>query len=113
MVKRLSALAIAVVLVGWAGAYTSLRAQQTWTGMVSDSTCGGEHGGEVDVRECTQKCVKNGDKYVLAIDNGLKVIPITNQDFAALPEYAGIIVKVTGELKNGAIVISKIEKPSR
>ena len=104
---------MAVALIGWAGAFASLRAQQTWTGMVSDSTCGGEHGGEVDVRECTQKCIRNGDKYVLATDNGLKVIPITNQDFATLPEYAGIIVRVTGELKSGAIVISKIEKPSR
>lgn len=111
MIRRLSVFAIAVALVGWAGAYASLHAQQTWTGMVSDSTCGGEHGGEVDVRECTQKCIRNGDKYVLATDNGLKVIPITNQDFATLPEYAGIIVRVTGELKSGAIVISKIEKP--
>lgn len=113
MTKRLSVFAIAVALVGWAGASTILRAQQTWTGMVSDSTCGGDHGGEVDVRECTQKCIRNGDKYMLAIDNGLKVLPITNQDFATLPQYAGIIVKVTGELKSGAIVISKIEEPSR
>jgi hypothetical protein len=111
MIKRVSVLVMAVVLAGWAGAYTTLGAQQTWTGMVSDSTCGGDHGGEIDVRECTLKCIRNHDQYVLATDNGLKVIPIANQDFAALPGFAGDIVKVTGELKGGAIVISRIEKP--
>ena len=65
--------------------------------MVSDSTCGGDHGGEVDVKECTQKCIRNGDKYVLATENGLKVIPIANQDFAGLPEHAGEMVTVTGD----------------
>jgi hypothetical protein len=115
MMKRAFALVAVVVAVGWAGADVIVRAQQapsqTWTGMISDSTCGGEHGSEVDVKECTQKCIKNGDKYVLATENGVKVIPIANQDFAGLPKNAGDIVKVTGQLKNGAIVISKIEQP--
>ena len=77
--------------------------------MISDSMCGGDHGGEVDWKECTQKCIRNGDKYVLATEGGLKVVPIANQDFRGLAEHAGDTVKVTGELQNGAIVISKIE----
>jgi hypothetical protein len=91
------------------GAGSKLGAQQqTWKGMISDSMCGGDHGGEVDVVECTQKCIKQGDKYVLATNNGAKVVPIANQDFAQLAANAGKIVNVTGELKNGAIVIAKI-----
>jgi hypothetical protein len=85
--------------------------QQTWKGMISDSTCGGDHGGEVDVVECTQKCIRNGDKYVLATDNGTKVVAIANQNFADLAKNAGKIVNVTGELKGGAVVVSKIVVP--
>jgi len=109
MIKRVSVLAIAIAVIGWAGGYTSLRAQQTWTGMISDSTCGGDHGGEIDPVECTKKCVRNGDKYVLTTENGVKVIPIANQGFAGLAEHAGTAVKVTGELTDGAITIVKIE----
>jgi len=112
--KRI-ALAVAGVAVFGVAAGTVLRATQsrpqTWTGMISDSTCGGDHGSEVDVKECTQKCIKNGDKYVLATENGVKVIQIANQGFAGLAQHAGDIVQVTGELKDGAIVIAKIEAP--
>jgi hypothetical protein len=106
-------LGAALAAFGWAGSATVLRATQSrpqaWTGMISDSTCGGDHGSEVDVKECTQKCIRNGDKYVLATENGLKVIPIANQGFAGLSQHAGDIVRVSGELKDGAIVISKID----
>jgi len=101
-----------IALVGIVGAAQYAAAQQqTWVGMVSDSQCGGNHGSEVDVKECTQKCIREGYKYVLATDNGLNIVQIANQDFAALAKYAGDTVKVTGELKNGAIVISKIDMP--
>jgi hypothetical protein len=107
--KRLIACLAVFASIVWASAGTGLGAPQTWTGFISDSTCGGDHGGEVDVRECTLKCTRQGDKYVLATENGSKVIPIANQDFAALPEHAGHTVRLTGELKDNAIVISKIE----
>ena len=102
-------LALAVV-IAWIGAGASSGAPQTWTGVSSDSTCGGSHGGEVDERECTQKCVRNGDQYVLVTDFGGKVWPIANQDFAALREHPGATVKLTGELKGGAIVVAHLEK---
>ena len=90
------------------GGRPAVAQQQTLKGMISDSTCGGDHGGEVDVVECTQKCIRNKDKYVLATNNGTKVVPIANQDFADLAANAGKIVNVTGEMKSGALVISKI-----
>src|SRR5262245_7963366 len=109
--KRLVALGLFVAWAAWIAPGRMTAAQETWTGTVSDNRCGGDHGGEVDEKECTLRCVKTGDKFVLVTDFGKKVWPIANQTFAALPERAGQTVKVTGELKNDAIVITKIDKP--
>jgi hypothetical protein len=110
-VFALSVVIAGIAWIGWVGAGTSLGAAQTWTGVISDSQCGGDHGGEVDERECTLKCVGKGDKFVLATDHGAKVWPIANQGFDALVQHAGHTVRVTGEQKGDAIVVSKIEMP--
>lgn len=107
--KRVLALLIATSCVIWIGGGTMYGAPQTWTGVISDSQCGGNHGGEVDERECTQMCISAGLKYVLTTNFGKTVWPIANQDFASLKQHPGHTVKVTGELKGDAIVISKIE----
>jgi len=110
MVQRIYALTIAVLLISGAATQRKLGAQQTWLGVISDSMCRADHGGgEIDPKECTQKCVKNGDQYVLVTERGAKILPIANQDFGTLFENAGDTVRVTGELSDGAIVISKIE----
>lgn len=110
MLKGVSVCAIAALLIAWGATERRVGAEQVWTGVISDSTCRADHGGgEVDPKECTQKCVRNGDQYVL-VEQGLKVIPIANQDFGSLFENAGDTVKITGELSDGAIVISKIER---
>jgi formylmethanofuran dehydrogenase subunit D len=105
------AFVVVICSIGWADARTGVGAQQTWTGVISDSRCGGNHGGEVDERECTTKCIKDGDKFVLATDYGAKVWPIANQDFASLLEHAGHTVKLTGELGPNGIVVSAIKMP--
>ena len=113
MMKHVLIVGLTVGVIVWTGAHAHVGAQQTWVGMISASTCGADHGGgEVDPKECTQKCIANGDRYVLAINNPVTVLPIANQDFGALPDRAGEIVRVTGELRGGSIVISTIE-PSR
>jgi hypothetical protein len=108
-----SRLALTLALTGLFFAGTAIRAgeaaPQTWDGMISDSQCGGDHGGEIDVRECTLKCTSQGDKYVLVIDRGTKVVAIANQTFADLPKHAGHTVRVTGELADEAITIAKID----
>src|SRR5262249_57250513 len=109
--KRLIAVCLAITWIGWTGIGLGAGAEQTWTGSISENRCGGDHGGEVDERECTLRCVKTGDKFVLVTDYGKKVWPIVNQDFASLPDHAGHTVKVSGELKGNAIVVSKIEMP--
>ena len=84
-------------------ALTSLAAEQTWTGTISDSMCGVshkamEHGGKkTDAHECTVACVKGGAKYVF-VSKG-KVFEIENQDLAGLEEHAGHAVKLTGSLQ--------------
>ena len=109
--KRLVAVCLAVTWVGWIGTSTSAGEPQTWTGSISDNRCVGDHGGEVDERECTLRCVATGDRFVLVTDYGKKVWQIANQNFADLPAHAGHTVKVTGEQKDDAIVVSKIEMP--
>ena len=88
-------------------------APQFFLGRLSDSMCGGSHQAKAGPagwteRECIFACVKALAKYVL-VDANNKVIPIANQDAAGIPLYAGRPVRITGELKDGAILITKIE----
>jgi hypothetical protein len=96
-----------------AAAATSVVAQQTLTGRISDSTCAPSHqaraaAGELSDRQCLVACINALAKYVL-IDQSNRVVPIANQDAMGLPLYAGRPVKITGELKGDAIVITKVE----
>jgi hypothetical protein len=88
-------------------------AEQTWTGQISDSSCGDSHksamehaGKKLSAHDCTVACVKNGGKYVFAVGN--KVYSIDNQTFAGLEEHAGHTVKLTGEMKGDTITVMKI-----
>jgi len=97
-------------------ALTSLAAEQTWQGKISDSKCGTthkamEHGGKkLNDHDCTVACVKGGAKYVF-VSKG-KVFDIENQDLAGLEEHAGHSVKLTGDLQadKKTIKASKIAK---
>jgi hypothetical protein len=86
--------------------------QQTLTGQISDSMCGGNHAAMGDMgknpKECTTSCVKSGGKYVF-VSNG-KVYAIRNQDFGSLASNAGAKVQVEGDVdKDGkTIAITKI-----
>ena len=91
------------------------RAEETWKGTISDSMCGMKHSADkhgdkaTDHRACVEKCIKDGGTYVLL--TGGKAMKIANQDFAGLKTHAAHEVAVTGEIKNDAIVVSKIEVP--
>ena len=95
----------------WALAATPAAAQQTFTGRLSDSTCGASHqrkAGELTDRQCLHACIRALAKYVL-VDSNNQVLPIANQDAMGLPLYAGRPVKLTGELKGSAIFVTKVE----
>jgi hypothetical protein len=95
------------------GSFGSVVAQQTFTGRISDSTCGAAHQArasqsQLTDRQCLVACIKALQKYVL-VDPNNKVIAIANQDAMGLPLYAGRPVKITGELKDGAIAVARVE----
>jgi len=60
-------------------------------------------------RACqTVACVKeHGGKYVFV--SGTKIYQISNQDFAGLEEHAAQDIKLTDEMIDGTIKVSKIE----
>jgi hypothetical protein len=106
-VRRAALVAFVCLIAGLASLTARAGASETWTGMISDSQCGADHG-EVDVRECTLKCTSQNYKYVLMVDGGTKAMQIANQPFADLPTHAGHTVVVTGELQGTSIQITKI-----
>ena len=97
-----------------------VAAQETFTGRLSDSTCGASHqakaAGATPVhgadtltdRQCLLACINALAKYVL-VDQSGQVIPIANQDAIGLPLYAGRPVKLTGERRGEAVLVTKVE----
>lgn len=107
--------ALGVILLTWAIAAPSQdqKGQQVWSGRLSDSMCAASHqmrmaAAKMSERECVFECIKALAKYVL-VDDKQQVIPIATQDLGGLPLYAGRLVRITGELRDGAIVAAKIE----
>jgi hypothetical protein len=107
--------AFVAILLMWVTAAPSQdqQTQQVWSGRVSDSMCGASHqmkaaAGKMSDRECLFECIKLLAKYVL-VDDRQQVIAIANQDLGGLPLYAGRPVRITGTLKDGAILATKIE----
>jgi hypothetical protein len=88
------------------------QTQQVWSGRLSDSMCAASHqlraAGKMSDRDCLFECINALAKYVL-VDDRQQVIPIATQDLGGLPLYAGRPVRITGQLRNGAIVATKVE----
>jgi hypothetical protein len=88
-------------------------AQQAFTGRLSDSMCGASNhstaaAAAASERQCLLACINALAKYVL-VDQNNQVLPIANQDAMGLPLYAGRPVKLTGEWKGNAILVTKVE----
>jgi hypothetical protein len=93
-------------------------AQETLTGRLSDSMCGASHQAKAAAaahgaerltdRQCLLACINALAKYVLVDQRG-QVIPIANQDALGLPLYAGRPVKLTGERRGDAVLVTKVE----
>ena len=106
--------AMAAILLAWATAAPSQdQSPRVWSGRLSDSMCGASHqmkaaAGKMSERECIFECIKALAKYVL-VDDKQQVIPIATQDLGGLPLYAGRLVRITGEIRDGAIIATKVE----
>jgi hypothetical protein len=99
------------------GPIRALRAEQSWTGQISDGMCGADHSmmahdnEKLSTHDCTLACVKGGAKYVF-VSQG-KVYDIQNQDMKDLETHAGHTVRLTGDLSSDGKTIkaSKIVMP--
>ena len=94
---------------------TAFAADQTITGVITDSMCKTNHAmmqkgpSKMSDHDCTVACVKMmGQKYVIAA--GDKVYQIDNQNFAGLEKDAGMAVKVTGPVSadGKSITVTKL-----
>jgi len=105
---------VGLILLIWVSvALSQDKSPQVWSGRLSDSMCGASHrmkaaAGNMSERECIFECIKALAKYVL-VDDKQQVIPIATQDLGGLPLYAGRLVRITGEMRNGSIVATKVE----
>ena len=105
----------AAALVMYLGSAPLAQEPQTWSGVLSESTCAGSHEAlaasmGMNERACAFHCIKGLAKYVI-VDDQKKVIPIANQDFAGIPLRLARPVRVTGVLTDKGIVVSRIEPP--
>lgn len=78
---------------------------QTFTGAISDSMCGASHMMPGSAKDCTDKCVENGSKFVLVEPSG-KVYQLDDQTKPRA--FAGQNVKITGTLSGDTITVSSI-----
>jgi hypothetical protein len=106
---------VALLALAWTTAGVGFAAEQTWTGVISDSLCSASHTKmaqsifpPLEEPACVLACVDGGGKFVF-MDKGETPLQIANQDFAALKTHSGVPVTVTGELKGDIITVSKIE----
>lgn len=96
----------------------ALGADQTVTGVITDSMCKTNHAmmqkgaKKMSDHDCTVACVKSGQKYVLT--SGDKTYEIANQDFAGLEKNAGATVKATGSVSpdGKSITVTKLNAAS-
>jgi hypothetical protein len=79
-------------------------ADKSWTGVISDSSCGLKHATASDeAAACVAKCVAGGGKYVLV--SGGKLYQLDPQDKIS-SSLAGREAKVTGKLTKDTITVS-------
>lgn len=93
---------------------------RTYTGEIMDSACAkmGSHDammkqeGATDAKDCSDKCVQNGSKYVLHDSATKRTYQLDDQDKAK--EFSGQKVKVTGSYSRAtkAIHVENIEAAS-
>jgi hypothetical protein len=110
MKKAMSGLILLAVVLGIA-AITVKAADSTmsWTGWISDSSCGAK-GANAGHKACAIDCVKNkGQSWVFVDDKTKKVVAIDNQDIVNPDNDLGMEVTLTGTVtQSGALHVDKI-----
>jgi hypothetical protein len=111
--KTMRIVAVLAFLAAVAGG-AALRAEenQVWTGSLVDASCyatdntqsGDEHMG---MKQCGQACLKMGRPAgIVTPDKKFFVLLAPSPDVA---DYVGQPIRVTGKLRNGSILVDKLE----
>ncbi len=104
MSKRLAVCVVALLIV--AGISLAAGKEGSWTGWITDNTCGAK-GDNAKHAGCATKCVKeHGAKYALYNPSDKKVYILDPQDKVA--EHAGHRVIVKGTAEGDTITITSI-----
>jgi hypothetical protein len=111
-----ASLGLAVLFAGGAAAFASdpqqvqksdAVAEQTFSGMITDSQCGARHDQSTGKRpaDCARMCVRNGSKYILVNGDQKNVL---EGDEIALDHLAGQRVTVKGTLSGDTIKVNSV-----
>ncbi len=99
-----------VVLAFLLTASPIFAANQSWTGVISDSHCGAMHNtASKQAEACVAKCIKAGNKYVFVNSADNKVYKLVPQ--AKANGHGGHEVTVTGTLSGDTIHVASITMP--
>jgi len=110
MRKALSVLVLMTVVLAVAAiAVKAADSTMSWTGWISDSSCGAK-GANAGHKACAIDCVKNkGQSWVFVDDASKKVLMIDNQSIVNQDTDLGTEVKVTGTIgANGSLHVDTI-----
>jgi len=97
--------AIALLVPAFAAAHDHKTA--SWTGWVTDDSCGAK-GANAEHASCTKKCVDGGGKLVFYNTADEKIYSLDNQKLAE--EHVGYQVVVKGTAEGSSIKVESIEK---
>jgi hypothetical protein len=96
----------AVLILALGGTVAAFAQQRSFSGVVTDSMCGGRHmAKDKSPAECTRMCVKDGQKYGLAVDKKLYTLEGHEADLSKL---AGQKVTVKGTLKGDTLSVQEV-----
>jgi hypothetical protein len=110
MRKVMSVLVLATVVLAIAAiTVKAADSAMSWTGWISDSSCGAK-GANAGHKACAIDCVKNkGQSWVFVDDKSKKVIAIDNQNIVNADADLGTEVTVTGSMtQSGALHVDTI-----
>ena len=110
MKKAISVLVLMTVVLAVAAiAVKAADSSMSWTGWISDSSCGAK-GANAGHKACAIDCVKNkGQSWVFVDDASKKVLTIDNQSIVNPDADLGSEVTVTGTVTaSGALLVVSI-----
>jgi hypothetical protein len=109
---KLKKMIVACALLIAAVAYARVEQNQVWTGSLVDASCyttdsaqsGNDHMG---MNKCGTACLKMGKPAgIVTTEKKFFVLLAPSPDIA---EFVGQTIRVTGKLRNGAILVDKLE----